>query len=381
MIHAPVILDHSAVTCDHFALDHIHAASVSIFDTSSVLIFVREPVRHVKMGRTKKLSAARQAVLAEMREQREAAAEAAEESTEGNVGSDTPRDMSSRRRGTKQPSQLSVLRTELEDVQSKLKTSQDELCAALSDYEAQRRRLCRLERMLSALQLQVESLEEDLTESSNLVASLSDELTTTVDELRKTSAQVTRLKRGREKARIVSESGQSEVQAQLAQQHDSMNAEQARCDSLDTQLSKALVVQQDLRAKYQTAQRERLKYKKRAERAQPALAIARKALKDMKVWNPMDGNMYGPRARRLFRRLDAAGVPSKRMPNVLSVVCEELGIKMKRKPSPRLIRRVVKEGGFLSKVKLGRELAMANGKFVLARVFLRRLMFYRIWSQ
>ncbi|KAJ7067552.1 hypothetical protein C8F01DRAFT_980134 [Mycena amicta] len=70
--------------------------------------------------------------------------------------------------------------------------------------------------------------------------------------------------------------------------------------------------------------------------------------------------MYGASARRLFRRLDAAGVSSKRMSDVLSVVLQELGIKMKRKPSARLVRRVVKEGGFLSKVKLGRELAAAK---------------------
>ncbi|KAJ7054869.1 hypothetical protein C8F01DRAFT_1322340 [Mycena amicta] len=101
-------------------------------------------------------------------------------------------------------------------------------------------------------------------------------------------------------------------------------------------------------------------YKKRADRAKPALEVARKALRDMEVWNSKDGKMYSGRTRRLLRRLDAAGVACSRIPQVLSVVFQELGIKVKCIPSLRTIRLAVKEGGFFAKMKVGR--ALANAK-------------------
>ncbi|KAJ7049315.1 hypothetical protein C8F01DRAFT_1093502 [Mycena amicta] len=319
------------------------------------------------MGKRKAQTAGRQAQFSGTQARRHGTASEDEEDADVEDASQGPPDMSSRRRAAKPPSKSSILRTELEESQSRLKTSQDDLKATLSDCEAQRRHILFLERKLSALQLQVESLHDELTQSNDLAASLSDELsatlhtlTTTRAELKTTSSKVTRLKREREKARIASKSAETEIYDDLAQQRESLHAERARIDSLTTQLDQSLLHAQSLSTKLKMVQRERLIYKKRAERAQPTLKATQKALKEMQNWKTKDGTMYCGRMRRLIRQLDAAGVACKHIPHVLSLMLPEFGVKAKRLPSPRTIRRIVKEGGFLSKVKLGRELAMAK---------------------
>ncbi|KAJ7058635.1 hypothetical protein C8F01DRAFT_1255784 [Mycena amicta] len=288
------------------------------------------------MALTKSTPAGRRAGLKAMQEKRKAGSREADVNEAEGEAEAEPRATSSHRPSTKRPSPLSLLRIELEETKSSLSTSQDDLTAALSHSEAQRRHIVSLERKVLNLQLQVESLNDELTESNDLVDGLAYELTTPLNELRKTAAQVTRLKRERTIAKNVSQSAQTEIHAHIALQDDSLNVEKARNDSLDAQLARALVDKQELCKKYDEAQR-----------TQPALKKAQNMLKKMQVWNPMDGHIYGAGARCLFRRLDAAGVVSKRMPEVLAVIFQELGIKPKRLPSPRLIRRIVKEGGLV----------------------------------
>ncbi|KAJ7635087.1 hypothetical protein FB45DRAFT_744511 [Roridomyces roridus] len=203
-----------------------------------------------------------------------------------------------------------------------------------------------------------------MTDAYALINELSAELSDACGELTKTSAKVTRLKRERTQANEASTEAQETLTKQLKLDQQSLTEERARSSSLHTQLTDAINEGKDLRAQAREAKQECEKFRKQAKRARPVLDDTRKALKAMKVWNPMTGNRYSQRARRMFRRLDAKGVRANRTASVISIVLEEVGITMKRKPSARLVRMAVKEGGFLSQVQLGSELAHTTCRFI-----------------
>ncbi|KAJ7198293.1 hypothetical protein GGX14DRAFT_666455, partial [Mycena pura] len=218
---------------------------------------------------------------------------------------------------------------------------------------------------IESLQAQINALNEQLADSEAIIEALSTDLATTSGELRKTAARVTRLKHDREKAKEGFSATEAALLHELEQEKESLNCARDQNYTLDAQLAAAKLKSDELRTAVRRVQKEREKFKKRADRAKPALVSTRKALKALQIWNPMDGQMYNSDARRLFRRLDAAGVSSRRMPGVLTVIFNELGIKMKRRPSPRLIHMAVKEGGILSEVQLGSEIARSKGKVSL----------------
>ncbi|KAJ7210374.1 hypothetical protein GGX14DRAFT_625342 [Mycena pura] len=312
------------------------------------------------------LSTAKKEQLRRLHEgNRERNAEGAKDADKEN---NTAQATSNTRKSTKAPSlrvQFDSVCAELHSVQFKLSISRDTLSAAQATCQSHEHTIMSLNCRIESLQAQINALNEQLADSEAIIEALSTDLATTSGELRKTAARVTRLKHDREKAKEGFSATEAALLHELEQEKESLNCARDQNYTLDAQLAAAKLKSDELGTAVRRVQKEREKFKKRADRAKPALVSTRKALKALQIWNPMDGQMYNSDARRLFRRLDAAGVSSRRMPGVLMVIFNELGIKMKRRPSPRLIRMAVKEGGVLSEVQLGSEIARSKGKVSL----------------
>nr|GAT46804.1 predicted protein [Mycena chlorophos] len=267
---------------------------------------------------------------------------------------------------TKRPS----LRSQLDSAREELVSAHDALSAAEVACKQHERTIAfhkhtiaSLQRQLDQSQSQIDLLTIQLANSRVQVEELASELGGVYDGLKKESAKVTRLKQDREKAKGVAGAREAALVQELAAKNASIDLQRQHTSTLDTQLAQAKLIADENRAKTKAIQAEREKYKKQAQRAKSALEHTRKTLKALQTWDPMDPlnrNMYGGHTRRLMRRLDGVGVSSKHIGKVISIVASELGVRVKRVPSARTARMVVKEAGLLSKVKLGREVALAK---------------------
>ncbi|KAF7321165.1 hypothetical protein HMN09_00204700 [Mycena chlorophos] len=270
------------------------------------------------------------------------------------------------RKTTKHPS----LRSQLDSVQEELVAAHDALSTAEALCQAHERVIAAHQRTISALrrhleesQSKIDLLTSQLADSKVQVEELASELGRVYDGLKKESAKVTRLKRDREKSKGVAGSREATLVQELAEKDASIELQHLHTSALDSQLAQAKLIADEHRAKTKAIQAECEKYKKQAQRAKTSLEHTRKTLKALQNWDPVDAqnrNMYGSHTQRLMRQLDGVGVSSKHVGKVISIVANELGVRVKRVPSTRTVRMAVKEAGILSKVKLGREVALAK---------------------
>ncbi|KAF7304432.1 hypothetical protein HMN09_00845400 [Mycena chlorophos] len=202
-----------------------------------------------------------------------------------------------------------------------------------------------------------------LEDSEAQVDVLSTELGAVRGELKKEAAKVTRAKRERKRAKEAAEAAQATLTDRITERQAALDTQRRYNSEIDAQLAQAKLIADEQRTKTNDARRERDKFKKQAQRAKPALETAKKTLAALQTWDPMDAvnrNMYGAGTRRMVRMLDGVGVANKHVGKVIAIVAKELGVRVKRTPKARTVGLMVREGGFLSRVKLGRELAKAK---------------------
>nr|GAT45235.1 predicted protein [Mycena chlorophos] len=273
-------------------------------------------------------------------------------------------------RRTKAPS----LRSQLESAHAELESAHAEPASshqALATTEAAHtctvstfeRTIASLHRQLDKAHAQIADLTKQLEDSEEQVDVLSTELGAVRGELKKEAAKVTRAKREQKRAKEAAEAAQATLTDRVTEGQAALDTQRRYNSEIDAQLAQAKLIADDQRTKTNDARRERDKFKKQAQRAKPALETAKKTLAALQTWDPMDAvnrNMYGAGTRRMVRMLDGVGVANKHVGKVIAIVAKELGVRVKRTPKPRTVGLMVREGGFLSRVKLGRELAKAK---------------------
>ncbi|KAJ7681007.1 hypothetical protein DFH06DRAFT_1078008 [Mycena polygramma] len=102
---------------------------------------------------------------------------------------------------------------------------------------------------------------------------------------------------------------------------------------------------------------------KRIDRATASLKESKRAYRDLRTWNPMEGGMFTAASRELARNLVYAGCSAGKVELAVKSCADAFGIKIRRQKfmSRRTVSRAIDEGGKYGEIQLAREIMDAPG--------------------
>ena len=254
-------------------------------------------------------------------------------------------------KSTMKPSKLAKIQSNLDEAFENLQITESQLAAALCQNEEARAQLVSLNATVKLLEKQLELLgsERDAYATDLKVAHA---------DLIKARNRITRLERERNNQKSSLSSEISILQNSLSIQSAESKSSIAK---LNSSLNYTLSSLDNLKKRLVSTQNDRCRWKKQSHHAKASLKAMEAKYKALKTWNPAKNGYFSPKARRWSRYLKSIGVNDKKVGEAMVFAGKMLGVKVTRIMSARTVRRTVKEGGFFSKIQLGREIANAKG--------------------